>query len=364
MNLKLLYQWSEELTTYLPSLNSWQIANLALFSLGIIRAESCHQDEICRQISCGEKVSSTARRWRRFLSNVKFPLQAFFREWSKWVLSRMESEPLYLLVDETKLQARFGVMLVGVAWEGRCIPLVWRCYKANRADDYPAEGQVKMIEQLLHLIWDALPANKAVVVLADRGIGCSPDLCKGIDKLNGHFLFRVTKQTKICTLQGEFTIAETVQQGQIWTAQGKVFKQRGQLPARALARWSEGYDEPWALVTNADWLSGQEYALRNWQEQAFRDLKSYGWQWQKTRIRKVAHLQHLLVVLAVAYAWVLAMGAYAVHLDRAQPLVKCADGSLRRKLSLFKEGLICFAELVQRKTVCLTLCFVPDKRFT
>lgn len=364
MNLKLLYQWSEELANYLPSLNSWQVANVALFSLGVIRAQHCQQEALARQVSCGEKVASTTRRWRRFLANVHFPLASFFREWTAWLVGRCDASTIYLLVDETKLQDRFGIMMLGLAWEGRCMPLAWRCYRANSAAHYPTEGQVGMITALLETIAPAIPTHKKVIVMADRGIGPSPRLCQNIEALGWHYLFRVTCQSKICTAQGDYTIAQMVQPGQFWTAEGLIFKQRGRIPAQARAIWSQGYDQPWALVTNDPQATGFEYARRNWQEQAFRDLKSYGWQWQVSHIRKPDHLERLLVVLAVAYAWLIAIGCYAIHLGQAQPLSRQANGNLRRHWSVFREGLQWFTEYVERQTICLTLCFVPDKRFT
>ena len=364
MNFSLLYQWSEALANHLPSLNSWQIDNLSLFSIGVIRSESCQQEQVARQVSCGEKVASTARRWRRFLANVSFPLDVFFREWTAWVVRCFEGRDIYLLVDETKLQDRFGIMMLGLAWEGRCIPLAWQCYVANSSADYPLVGQVGMIARLLDCIAPAIPPSKHVVVLADRGIGTSPDLCRVVMRHGWHFLFRVTCQSKICTDQGDYTIANMVQPGEIWAAEGLVFKQRGRIPASARAIWSDGYAEPWALVTNDPQLTGFEYARRNWQEQSFRDLKSQGWQWDRTAVRKPDHLARLLVILVIAYAWTLALGSYAVQSGRAQPLTKDTQGHLRRHWSLFKEGLQCFTEFVQRHTVCLTLSFVPDKRFT
>ncbi len=165
-------------------------------------------------------------------------------------------------------------MLVGLAWEGRCIPLAWRTYRANSAAAYPAEGQVKMIEHLLKQVKAGLPEGVEVLLLADRGIGTLPDLCRAVAALGWHYLFRVTCQTKVLTDWGALTIAQQVQPGEIWAAQGRVFKQRGQIPAQARALWSPGYDEPWALVTNDDRLTGHEYARRNWQEQSFRDLKT------------------------------------------------------------------------------------------
>jgi hypothetical protein len=171
MNHHLLYQWTEKIATRLSCLNSWQVENVALFSQGVIKAESCQQQQIARQAVCGERVESTARRLRRFLDNKKFPLEAFFAEWSRWVVSGLSRQRLMLLVDETKLQNRLGVMVVGLAWEGRCIPVAWRCYQINSQAGYPADGQVKLIEGLLKCVQRGIKPDQKVTVLADRGIG-------------------------------------------------------------------------------------------------------------------------------------------------------------------------------------------------
>lgn len=138
-------------------------------------------------------------------------------------------------MDETKLHERIGVMLVGVAFEGRCIPLAWRTYRANAAASYPAEGQVGMIERLLKAVKAGIGDRCRVLVLADRGIGCSPDLCRAVAGLGWHYLFRVTCQTKIITQAGDHTIAQQVQPGEMWAASGRVFKKRGRIPAHARA---------------------------------------------------------------------------------------------------------------------------------
>ena len=365
MNHQVLYQVSEEINKWLPCLNSWQVANVSLFSQGIIMAQSCQQQQVARQVATAERVESCARRWRRFLDNDAIALERCFEQWSRWVLTALELETVYLLVDETKLSDRLAAMVVGVAWEGRCLPLAWRCYRANSAADYPAEGQVGMIATLLERVKAGLAETTAkVIVLADRGLGTSPGLCRAVAALGWSYLFRVTCQTKICTPDGDYTIAKMVAEGESWSASGRVFKVHGQLPARAIAIWSSGYDEPWALVTNEHDLTGLEYARRNWQEQAFRDLKSGGWQWHSSRIVHPDHLERLLLLMAVAYAWCLALGSHAVRTGRSRTCQTHADGQRRRHWSLFREGLQFFFEVIHRGLDFIALDFAPLPRVT
>lgn len=364
MNHRVLYQWSEDIANHLTCLNSWQIDNVSLFSMGIIQAESCQQHQVARQVATGERIDSCARRWRRFLDNEKFPLSQFFTQLTKWLVDQLGEKEIVLLVDETKLADRLGAMVVGIAWEQRCIPVAWRCYQANDSQAYPAEGQVKMIGTLLQAVRAGIDESIKVTVMADRGIGTSPALCRCVANLGWHYLFRVTCQTKVCTSDGEFTIAQMVSQGEEWSCDGKVFKTRGRLEARALAVWSHGYDEPWALVTNNFSISALNYGNRNWEEQAFRDLKSGGWQWQSCRISHPDHLERLLVLLTLAYAWCIALGSQAIKNNKGRTLQKHADGAVRRYWSLFKEGLQYFFEVILRETEFITFAFTPDPRMT
>ncbi len=368
MNAQTVYQWTEEIGKWLGAvLNSWQVVNVGLMSYAVIKGEGSQQQRMARAMRSGERVDSAARRIRRFISNPGINVALFFVYWVAWVAGCIGDKRVTLLVDETKLHDKLGVMVVGLAWQKRCLPLAWRVYRANAQASYPPEGQVAVITQLLQIVNAGLPDGCEVCVLADRGIGCSPKLCQAVRALGWHFLFRVTCQTKLVNADGEFTIAHQVQPGQMWLADGLVFKRRGRIPAHARAVWSVGYAEPWALVTSDPTLTGYEYAQRHWQEQSFRDLKSAGWHWNDSRLRNPDHAARLLIVLVIAYVWVVALGSQAVAAGRAAALVARAQRPPARLRSLFREGLDFFAECVESAPVLpvfFTLRFLPDFRCT
>lgn len=365
MNYRLLYQWEKEIATELPCLNSWQAANVALFSLGVIEAGKCQQQEVAYKVATGERVESCMRRWRRFQANKGLAMSTFFGQWSRWLLRALGRRQVHLLVDETKLQDRIGALVVGVAWEGRCIPLAWRCYKADDKEAYPEEGQVAVIATLLSQIQAGLDDAYEVTVMADRGIGNSGDLCQAVMKLGWNFLFRVTANCKVVIGEEKHRITELVQPGQARSVAGQLFTSNaGGFFGYAHAIWDKAHDKPWALVTNSPTLPGRDYAQRNWEEQGFRDLKSGGWQWQTSRIRQPEHMSRLLILLALAYAWCLALGSEAVRRRPSRPLVRSSDSGSRprRHWSLFKEGLAYYVESVRRHTHFVRLHFAPDPR--
>ena len=364
MNLQLLYHWQEKVSKHFSSFTVWQKKRLAMFSLGVLLSEHCHQSRIAKVLARPTMSDSVVRRLRRCISDGKWTVAQFSLDWTRWVMSCIASKKIVLLVDETAIGDRFRCMMVGVAYKRRCIPLIWRCYKAGSAASYPREGQVKMIAAMLGQLKTGLPDDKPVLVLADRGIGNSPALCKAVDALGWHYLFRVPKTVKIKTDRGTLHPYKEVRKGGRWRASGSVFIKRGKLPAHVRVIWERDCAEPWILVTNNPDLTGREYAMRNWQEQSFRDLKSGGWQLEMCRLRSAERMERFLAILALAQGAALAIGSLAVITGKARRLIKTKDGKLRRPLSLFKEGLVYFNKhivdqkdfpslnLIQESTLC------------
>ncbi len=267
-------------------------------------------------------------------------MSVFVSQWTASVVGRLGPGQVVLVVDETKLKAKFGVMVVGVVFEGRCLPLAWRVYRANSSRDYPAEGQARMIIRLLKQVRAGLPTGTAVRVLADRGIGTSPLLMRGIMAMGWTFLFRVTKQSKLILPNGEdVTFYDQVSQpGEHYCASGLVFKKRGRIPAHVRVLWNAAAQDRWALVTNDPHLTGWEYAQRMWIEQAFRDLKSHGWQVEQALLTCPQRMERLWILLVVAYVWLLFLGATCAQAGRCAYAKRRPDGTYVRRWSLFREG--------------------------
>ncbi|GIL13337.1 MAG: hypothetical protein BroJett038_20570 [Chloroflexota bacterium] len=337
MNLRKLYQWVKKTSKRWDGVTRHFRENVQVFSRGVVRAESSQIRKIAG--ASGGRADSQRRRLQRFVAQQQ-PMGAFFQGWTRSVVKQMKQRTVVLVVDETKLKAVLGVMVVGVVYEGRCIPLAWRVYRANRHADYPREGQARMIIRLLKQVKAGMPTGTKVRVLADRGIGTSPLLMRGIMAMGWTFLFRVTKQSKIVLPNGDAVCFydQVTAPGQTYTAGGVVFKKRGRIPGHVRVLWGERAQDRWALVTNDPTLTGWEYAQRMWIEEAFRDLKSHGWQVEQALCDCPERMARLWIFLVVAYAWMLFVGAALVAAFGGAALKRRADGSYVRRWSVFREG--------------------------
>ena len=94
-----------------------------------------------------------------------------------------------------------------------------------------------------------------------------------------------------------------------------------------MATWVKGQDDPWVLLTDLppDEADPSWYSMRFWIEEGFRDIKSMGWQWQRTRRTDPARVARHWLALAVATLLTLLCGT---RVEDAEILGK-APGNLR-----------------------------------
>jgi hypothetical protein len=125
-----------------------------------------------------------------------------------------------------------------------------------------------------------------------------------------------------------------------------------QLPCTLLARWDDGYAEPWLIATDLAPQGAEAawYGMRSWIEGGFKDLKRGGWQWHQTKMTDPARATRLWLALAVATLWVVSVGGEAdatlpVSSLEALPALhvarRRATGRARpRLLSCFRRGVL------------------------
>jgi hypothetical protein len=345
MTMKKVYQLFKEIRQWLP-LKKWQAMGLALFSIGVVVSERSTLSKVAEKLWFAGRVDSLERRFQRWIANPRIDVKVCCQAWVRWVFSSMvDLEEVMLLVDLTKLSDRLDILMVGVAYRKRCIPLAWACLPGNQPW---AEGQVSIIADLLTVVAAGLPAGIIPVVQADRGIGNSSNLMAVVEDMGWHFLFRVKQNSNLQLANGQrVELGTLVQPGKSWSGYGILFPTRRSTPLYVHLIWQRSMPEAWCLATNAPILDARRYALRMWQEEGFRDLKSGGWNWQRSQVRSLSHANRLVFVLVLAYAWTLSLGTIAIRAGKALRR-KLARGR-RRRLSVFRLGLRYLYYLFSRK---------------
>ena len=68
--------------------------------------------------------------------------------------------------------------------------------------------------------------------------------------------------------------------------------------------------DPWLVLTDLNPTSADIswYGFRSWIECSYRDFKSDGWQWHKTRLRQPDRAERHWLAMSVAMLWMLTLG--------------------------------------------------------
>jgi len=172
----------------------------------------------------------------------------------------------------------------------------------------------------------------------DRGLAHSSAMLRALSNLGVDYIVRVKSNARFTSRTGVSQLLKHwMQRGRAVWLRGRLFDRDHACDGQMLLLWEDDHADGWCLFTNLHARFGRYYALRWWQEQSFRDLKSYGLQWTDTHLTCPTRLSRLLFPMAIAYAFCIAAGtrvcALPIYLKKA--LAPLIDPT---RLSLFRLG--------------------------
>src|SRR5215211_4781512 len=325
----------------LPDLPRPEQTALGTLVCGVVHAESAQLSRASAATPGEAQDRSKQRRAQRLVANERLDIPRAQRRLLERVL-RGRRGRIDLLLDATTNgatahQAGTVTLCLALRWHGRAVPLVWRTWVA----DAPGQHWAQAIPELCALVAEQLPDTARVVLLADRGLG-NVGLARTAQRLGWHYLFRVQRRTRVRLPDGTVReIGSLVQaptpgesdrarqararQGCIdGVAVGAARRKRGAtwesdwdaaLPTNVVAIAGPTPDDPWLLLTDLPAAPARcrEYRHRTQEEELFRDLKAFGWQWQDSRLRLPDRVDRLLLVLALATLWIDALAQHVLR---------------------------------------------------
>lgn len=341
MNARWIIGWWEALLErwFGLSLHGHQLKSLIALSRAMARAGCCRASAVALCLGSPATVASGVRRMERFLANPRLDTQALLSRLRQGLLATHAAASggrLLLVLDETPLSDRLRVMAVRLIVHGRAYPLAWQCYPANLPPPMPMP---KLIRRLLCQVARDLTKDADVTLLTDRGLTW-PRLIDLACRLRWHFVGRVQGQTAVrfpdgsqhsaaglCPHPGDRCLGVAVQ----------VFHAAGWRKLNLICLWQPQAAEPWLLVSDlpASLRRCVDYSRRMRAEESFRDDKTAGLQWQRSRVRDPAHAQRLLTLLALAMILCIQLGRRVIRYGLRHRI----DPHCPRRLSIFQLGL-------------------------
>ena len=328
-----------------PQVHWPTVKRLTLLVVGMIRAKSAAPARVAQAVHelrlTEASAESTERRLRRLENDSQVTASQCFHPFARQHLLLGHPQQLILILDPTLQEDRVVMLSAAVWYRGRALPVAWTLWPANT----PLQGLSfwQRVAALLDLVATILPAGIPVTWLADRAFGTTSftDL---VTAREWHYVVRVQGQTRYQDCLGRSQAISTLvpHHGARCKLRGQVFKSSGWRVASVVAYWGPRHRQPLCLISDLPphWHLMGLYRRRYPIEAAFRDYKSYGWQWEQGQVTDLQHLERLLVGMALATWLALMVGSQVA----AELLAKPASGRRRTlpwtgKRSLFQLGL-------------------------
>jgi Transposase DDE domain len=275
----------------------------------------------------------------RTLSNGGIPVDVAMKRWVQFVVAARRE--LVVIIDWTDFDDddHTSLFVALVTKHGRATPLAWKTVKKSTLLGRRTAIEHEMIEQLHE--W--LPPEVSVTLLGDRGFG--DQALYALLGLHGwDYVIRFRSVIGVALGDGELRPARDWLEpsGRAKILRGvQVTSDRSPVPAVVLVH-DRKMKEAWCLATSlADkraaevvTLYGKRFSIEEW----FRDAKDihFGMGLRATHIRNAQRRDRLMLLVAVAYALLVLLGAACEETGLDKKLK--ANTSKNRTHSLFRQG--------------------------
>ncbi len=351
-----LKDWKQIVSGRFPHLSLPQVSGLATWSFGMVMTQSSSVTRVSHLIAkINQEQDNTVRQrlkeWykegkaksKKGNKRVSLEVKDCFASLLQWIVDLLpqNTKELPMALDATSIGQNFTVLSINVLYRGSGIPVAWKVVKATEKGSWKPYW-LELFQSLKNIV----PTDWKVIVSADRGL-YADWLYQKILELGWHPFLRINHQGHY-RLQNSSSwqpLATVVtQKRESWSGQITCFKSNP-IDCTLLARWDDGYADPWLILT--DFKSTDVdigwYGFRSWIESSYRDVKSDGWQWQKTRLRQPDRAERHWLAMAVALLWMVTLGGEQESFhdeELISDLSKTPQLTATRQISCFLNGLL------------------------
>src|SRR4051794_12452995 len=239
-----------------PAERITRIRNWSRLLVGLCLSRSVHLSKIANKIPTTTKATlpSATRRLSRLLDNAAIRVRAWYEPVARSLLERAAQGgrgEIRLIVDGSKVGFGHRLLMVGLAYRRRAIPVAWSWVRSEKGHSSAYKQRV-----LLDHARGLMPDGAArVSVVGDSEFGAVA-VIKQLEEWGWYYVLRQKSSHLVCSPKH--------QPQQWWRPLGELIERRGErvwLEGALLSRlhahrtnlllyWEKGEKEPWLLATN------------------------------------------------------------------------------------------------------------------
>jgi hypothetical protein len=306
---------------------------LAMMIAGIVMSKKAQLSEMSSEIPSKAKDKSIEMRLRRWVKHDRIDGEMIYLPFAQQMLNVMSKQELVLVMDGSQAGRGCMVLMVGVVYKKRALPIAWLVYKGRKGHT-TAKRHIEALEKVKTL----LPETAKVVLLGDAEYDTTEMLFWVQENTQWSYVLRTSPQIYVTTKLGEQAIGDiALERNQVLQYLNVGFTQNATLRTNLVGWWSEKYEKPIYLISNLarKYLVCRHYQRRYRIETFFSDQKSRGFNIHKSHLSDPARVNRLLVAACLAYIWMILQGLQVI----AENKTGCIDRTERNDKSVFRLGL-------------------------
>ena len=138
------------------------VVTLAMMITGIVMGHKAQLSVMSSEVPVSAKEKSVEMRLRRWVKHRQIDADAIFMPFARQILEALSSAPLVLVMDGSQAGRNCMVLMVGVLYKKRALPIAWVVYRGKKGHTTAAR-HIQVLEKVQALI----PEGKEVVLLGD-----------------------------------------------------------------------------------------------------------------------------------------------------------------------------------------------------
>jgi hypothetical protein len=138
-----------------------QVVTLAMMISGIVLSRKAQLSTMSSEVPSKAKDQSIEIRMRRWVKD-DLDVEAVYMPFARQILEALSHLPLVLVMDGSQVGRGCMVLMVGVLYQKRALPIAWLVYKGKKGHA-SAERHIQVLEKVVPL----LPKESQVVLLGD-----------------------------------------------------------------------------------------------------------------------------------------------------------------------------------------------------
>lgn len=314
------------------------LKTLAMMVTGVLLGPHVQLYAIAMCVPLPIKLASIVRRLSGFVADSRVDVQVLFVPFVYAMQATLSAEKVYLVMDCTKVGPKCRVLVIGLVYHGTVLPVMWQTIKGKK-------GHVKGEFQkgLLEKVSAYFDGYRQVIVLGDAEFS-NETVMGWLCSQGWHFVFRFQSNYRVqLSADKEWLTAQSAYQarqpqaGQLYTWSNVTFTELHQRPNLTMTiQWNQGETEPLCLISNLALAAHPDrlYDMRYWIETLFGNYKSRGFALGRCLMVTPAHIDRLLLAVAIATCVTLGLGTHLIVINQTDQV----DRADRRDLSLFQLG--------------------------